>query len=196
MSLYDLALEFATQKHKGQVRQSGEPVINHPVGVANILKGSGYGEDYQVVGLFHDLIEDTDTTKEELLEFLIPLTPLAYDIVDGVVSLTKTDDMTLEESLQNAKVNKYGKVIKGADRLQNALTTYLDKNSQEFISGFLYKTFVYYLPILVEVENIYIQPLIQEMRRLYNGLIPKAKEWEDSKLAENNINANDVLYGV
>ena len=187
--LYEKVLKFVEEKHKGQVRRSGEPVINHPIGVANILKEAGYNEDFQMVGLMHDLIEDTDTTINELLE----LTKRS-DLVRGVVSLTKTDDMTLEESIEDAKMDYFGRVIKGADRYQNALTTYTDKNTQEFISGFIVKTMVYYMPALIEVKNPFIKPLMKEIKRLYNEMCEEALTWVNNKLAEKNIdiNHNDV----
>ena len=172
MKLYEKVLTFVKEKHAGQFRRSGEPVINHPIGVANLLKEKGYGLDYQIVGV----------TAKELLE----LTG-SQEIVDGVLSLTKTDDMSLEESIENAKKNPYGRVIKGSDRLHNAKTTYKDKNTQEFISGFIFKSMVYYVPALKEVENEYLDELMQELHRLYLEMIPEAVDWVDKKLDEKNI---------
>lgn len=182
MKLYEKVLTFVKEKHTGQFRRSGEPVINHPIGVANLLKEKGYGLDYQIVGLLHDTIEDAGVTAKELLE----LTG-SQEIVDGVLSLTKTDDMSLEESIENAKKNPYGRVIKGSDRLHNAKTTYKDKNTQEFISGFIFKSMVYYVPALKEVENEYLDELMQELHRLYLEMIPEAVDWVDKKLDEKNI---------
>lgn len=179
---YEKVLKYVTEKHKNQVRRSGEPVINHPIGVAKLLADKGFGIDYQIVGLLHDVLEDTDATTEDLLNLTN-----SQEIVDGVISLTKTDDMSLEESIENAKRNKYGKVIKGADRLQNAMTTYGDRNSQEFISGFIYKSMVFYVPALEDTRNIYLDDLLAELNRLYSEMIPVAKEWVDKKLDENNV---------
>ena len=181
--LYDNVLEFVKNKHKGQIRRSGEPVINHPIGVANILKESGYGLDYQIIALLHDTLEDTDTSIDELLK----LTNNKV-IVSAVISLTKFNDMSLEESIINAKNNIYGRVIKGADRLQNAMTTYSDKNSQEFISGFIVKTIKYYIPALLEIENIYTNRILNECFRLYDCLCDEAKEWVSEQLME------DICY--
>ena len=63
---YKKALEFAALKHSGQYRKGGQPYITHPIAVSEILKEQGFGIDYQIAGLFHDLLEDTDATEAEL----------------------------------------------------------------------------------------------------------------------------------
>ena len=186
-NIYDKVLDFAKRKHANQIRRSGEPVINHPIGVANILKEAGFSEKFQIIALLHDTLEDTDTTVDELF-----VLTKDNEIVNAVISLTKTNEMSLEESIENAKNNRFGKIIKGADRLQNAMTTYGDKNSQEFISGFIYKSIVYYLPALKEVNNPFLPALIKELKRLNNELIPVAEEWLIKELKKQNINLKEI----
>ena len=60
-------IEYMKQKHEGQLRKQGTPYFMHPLEVSNILKTKGFDENYQIAGLFHDLLEDTDTTYEEIL---------------------------------------------------------------------------------------------------------------------------------
>ncbi|MDO4271756.1 MAG: RelA/SpoT family protein [Candidatus Saccharibacteria bacterium] len=55
------ALDFATAKHKGQKRLSGEDYIIHPLAVATILLQWDMDRDTVVAGLLHDVAEDTDT---------------------------------------------------------------------------------------------------------------------------------------
>jgi len=53
------ALDVARIVHDGAVRKGTEiPYIQHPVAVAQILEGHGYGEDLVVAGLLHDTVED------------------------------------------------------------------------------------------------------------------------------------------
>ena len=61
-------LDFATKKHEGQRRVSGEPYITHPIAVANILLDLGMDYSSVCAALLHDVLEDTDTTEEELRE--------------------------------------------------------------------------------------------------------------------------------
>lgn len=60
------ALEYATGKHAGVVRLSGEPYIIHPIYVATLLLEWGMDRDTVIAGLLHDVVEDTDTTAEEV----------------------------------------------------------------------------------------------------------------------------------
>ncbi|NJN31597.1 MAG: bifunctional (p)ppGpp synthetase/guanosine-3',5'-bis(diphosphate) 3'-pyrophosphohydrolase [Synechococcales cyanobacterium RM1_1_8] len=60
------ALQFAYCLHAGQMRQSGEPYICHPIEVANILYELGSGDAVIAAGLLHDVVEDTEISPEEI----------------------------------------------------------------------------------------------------------------------------------
>lgn len=60
------ALQFAYCLHQGQLRQSGEPYIAHPIAVADILYELGSGDEVIAAGLLHDVVEDTDVSPEEI----------------------------------------------------------------------------------------------------------------------------------
>jgi guanosine-3',5'-bis(diphosphate) 3'-pyrophosphohydrolase len=64
------AASFAAKQHKNQKRKGadGEPYINHPLEVANLLANVGKVEDMDVLiaALLHDTIEDTETTEEKI----------------------------------------------------------------------------------------------------------------------------------
>ncbi len=65
----DEAILFATEKHSGQLRKgTNTPYIVHPLETMAILNSMGAGVDLLVAGLFHDLIEDTDTSIIEIEE--------------------------------------------------------------------------------------------------------------------------------
>ncbi len=61
-----LAIDFASDKHKGQKRKSGEPYIIHPIAVAGILVEWGMDIDTVIAGVLHDTLEDTATTFDEI----------------------------------------------------------------------------------------------------------------------------------
>ncbi len=59
---------FAKEKHEGQLRQSGEPYIIHPILVATNLARLSMDSHAMAAALLHDTLEDTDATYEELEE--------------------------------------------------------------------------------------------------------------------------------
>ncbi len=78
------AFQFALSAHKGQVRVSGEPQINHCLSVAIILAELRAQTAVIVAGLLHDTIEDTSTTLDDIKnEFGEEVAKL----VDGVTKL-------------------------------------------------------------------------------------------------------------
>lgn len=60
------AFEFASKKHAGQTRDSGEEYITHPYAVAKILMSMRADVDSVISGLLHDCLEDTDCTEAEI----------------------------------------------------------------------------------------------------------------------------------
>lgn len=105
------ALAFAAKKHEGQTRKDGTRYIYHPIAVAEYLKNHGFGINYQIAGLFHDLLEDTDATEDEILALS------NEDVLVAVKLLTKGEDMAsyIEEILENP----IAKEVKNADRIHN-----------------------------------------------------------------------------
>ncbi|USD65164.1 bifunctional GTP diphosphokinase/guanosine-3',5'-bis pyrophosphate 3'-pyrophosphohydrolase [Vibrio sp. SCSIO 43136] len=100
-SLKDVAQEYLTEPqiealrqsyvvardaHEGQTRSTGEPYIIHPVAVARILAEMRLDQETLMAALLHDVIEDTETTKEEL-EAQFGST--VAELVDGVSKLDK-----------------------------------------------------------------------------------------------------------
>ncbi|QBD81152.1 bifunctional (p)ppGpp synthetase/guanosine-3',5'-bis(diphosphate) 3'-pyrophosphohydrolase [Ktedonosporobacter rubrisoli] len=75
------AYDLANQAHKGAVRRSGEPYIQHPLEVALLLAGMRIDADGIMAALLHDVVEDTDYSLEDLSE---QFGPGVANIVDGV----------------------------------------------------------------------------------------------------------------
>jgi hypothetical protein len=62
------ALEFASERHRGQLRDTdGAPFILHPLEVAHLLRGRGYPDHVVAAGVLHDIIEDTGVAYDELV---------------------------------------------------------------------------------------------------------------------------------
>lgn len=83
-------------KFAGRNRCNGDPMVIHSIGIAELLTEKGFGNDYLIVALLHDVLEDTNATVEEIRQELPFVTE---EMIQGVISLTKTDDMSLEGQL-------------------------------------------------------------------------------------------------
>jgi GTP diphosphokinase / guanosine-3',5'-bis(diphosphate) 3'-diphosphatase len=77
---------IARDAHEGQTRSSGEPYIIHPVAVARILAEMRLDLETLQAALLHDVIEDTEVTKEELET---KFGTAVAELVDGVSKLDK-----------------------------------------------------------------------------------------------------------
>lgn len=142
--LFAKALILATEKHVNQIRRDGSPYIYHPIAVANILRDAGYGLEYQIVALLHDVLEDTDTTEEELLCF-------GPAVVEAVKLLTRDTDNE-EEYVARILKNRLAAVVKNADKINNLhdallIDGYGNKRTPEsikFATKYIKKTKRYY----------------------------------------------------
>ncbi|MDB5744257.1 MAG: (p)ppGpp synthetase SpoT/RelA, partial [Polaromonas sp.] len=89
------AYRFADEAHLGQLRNSGEPYITHPIAVAQQCAEWKLDAQALMAALLHDAIEDCNVTKPELIErFGAPVA----ELVDGLTKLEKLEFNTREEN--------------------------------------------------------------------------------------------------
>ncbi len=121
------ALEFSKAAHAGQIRQSGDPFVSHPIAVARILTNLHLDVQAIVAAVLHDVVEDTPITADEIAaKFGEPV----GELVDG---LSKLDRLQFE-TREDAQAENFRKMllamardvrvilIKLADRLHNMRT--------------------------------------------------------------------------
>ncbi|MCQ2506602.1 MAG: bifunctional (p)ppGpp synthetase/guanosine-3',5'-bis(diphosphate) 3'-pyrophosphohydrolase [Lachnospiraceae bacterium] len=137
LAVIDKAYQLAKERHKDQKRKSGEPYIIHPICVAIVLAELEMDTDTIVSGILHDIVEDTDTSLEEVeAEFGSEVALL----VDGVTKLTQInlnhDKMEIQaENLRKMFVAMAKDIrviiIKLADRLHNLRTLQYQKPQKQ-----------------------------------------------------------------
>jgi guanosine-3',5'-bis(diphosphate) 3'-pyrophosphohydrolase len=122
LRLVSEAAELAARRHNGMARKGrgNEPYINHLAEVANLLALATDGADAELVaaGWLHDTIEDTETTRQELVE------KFSERVASLVVEVT--DDMSLDKPVRRQKQvedaphkSQGAKLIKIADKISN-----------------------------------------------------------------------------
>jgi GTP pyrophosphokinase len=121
------AYHYAHQAHEGQMRQSGEPYIIHPIAVATELADLGLDTPTLVAALLHDVVEDTPATRPEIADWF------GDDVAALVDGVTKLDRLHVD-SKQQQQAETFRKMIlamaedirvlliKLADRLHNMTT--------------------------------------------------------------------------
>ena len=121
------AYDYASYLHNGQVRQSGDPFISHPLYVAYILSEMHADSDTVCAGLLHDTLEDTNIKKEDIAH---DFNQNVANLVDGVTKLAKMNfSSKQDQNYANTRKIITGItddvriiIIKLADRLHNMRT--------------------------------------------------------------------------
>ncbi|HKY34141.1 MAG TPA: bifunctional (p)ppGpp synthetase/guanosine-3',5'-bis(diphosphate) 3'-pyrophosphohydrolase [Candidatus Polarisedimenticolia bacterium] len=203
---------FSAMEHRGQVRLSGEPYLTHPLEVAYILADLNLDVTSVAVGLLHDVIEDTLTTREVIEEYF------GREIAGLVEALSKISRIPFtseaEKQAENFRKMLLAMVsdvrvilVKLADRLHNMRT--LDALPQDKRERIARETLEIYAPlanrlgmgqIKQELEDLAMSHLdpdgyarlikaLEEKRRLSEGFIAETKGILEGRLAEQGIPA-------
>ena len=85
-TLIDESYQYASQKHLGQRRLTGEEYIEHPLNVAYILAEIEADAPTICAALLHDVVEDCNVTNEEMI---LKFGPEIANLVDGVTKINK-----------------------------------------------------------------------------------------------------------
>jgi|TARA_B110000116_G_scaffold48312_1_gene40281 (p)ppGpp synthase/HD superfamily hydrolase len=105
------AIEIAVQAHKGASDKGGTPYILHSLAVMHNLDT----DDERIVGVLHDVVEDTEWTFEKLLDEGFSVT-----VVNALRSVTKqVGGEDYFDFVQRAKQNPLGRKVKIADIRHN-----------------------------------------------------------------------------
>ena len=111
MSTLERAIQIATEAHKGQFDKAGREYIGHPIRVMEM----GKTEDEKIVGVLHDVIEDTDWTFERL-----EAEGFSQEVINALRCVTKTsENENYDEFIDRVKKNPLAAAVKINDLTDN-----------------------------------------------------------------------------
>ena len=195
--LLQKAYIFSAREHRGQVRSSGEPYLIHPLNVAYILTDMRLDETSIAVGLLHDVLEDTLTTKETLQQHF---GDDVAELVDGVTKISRYNFVSKEEQQAEtfrkmllAMVSDLRVVlIKLADRLHNMRT--LQHLPEEKRVAVAKETMEIYAPIANRLGMGRIKSELEDLSFRY--LHPREFEDLNRAVSEKLAVSAEVVEGV
>lgn len=111
MSTLERAIEIAVEAHKGQYDKAGNDYIGHPIRVMDM----GRTEDEKIVGILHDVVEDTGWTFEQLAE-----EGFSQEIITALRCITKlSENENYDDFIDRVKKNPLATAVKINDLSDN-----------------------------------------------------------------------------
>lgn len=107
--MYQQALKYIAEKHKGQTRLNGNPYIIHPIRVSQEVSG----DVAKTCALLHDTVEDTDATLQEIEDMF------GNEVSVAVEALTHRKGESYEDYIKRVKQNPIATAVKIADISDN-----------------------------------------------------------------------------
>lgn len=166
-ALIQKAYIFSKNGHGNQKRHSGDPYFSHPLAVAEILAELKLDEASIITALFHDLVEDTEITLEEIEKLF---GEQVAKLVDGVTKLNKIENIEVSQSVaenfrkltlamsQDIRVL----LIKLADRLHNMRTLFYVPSKEKKIKK-AKESLDIYAPLAARIGLNKIKDELQEL---------------------------------
>ncbi|MFP6624372.1 MAG: bifunctional (p)ppGpp synthetase/guanosine-3',5'-bis(diphosphate) 3'-pyrophosphohydrolase [Myxococcota bacterium] len=197
LELLQRAYVFSAKVHEGQERLSGEPYLVHPLEVAGILVQMRVDDVTVVAGLLHDTLEDTLTTREELVRLFGD--QVAF-LVEGLTKIARIEFT----SARHRQAENFRKMllamsedirillIKLADRLHNMRTLdFMDEDSARRIAQ---ETMDIYVPL---AHRLGIHWMKQDLEALaFRILHPHVVEEFEKQLAGNRAEREKYMEEV
>lgn len=212
-ALLNKAYVFSVKAHGQQKRHSGDPYYAHPIEVAGILAGLHLDAASICTALLHDVLEDTDTSYDDLAR---EFSPEIAELVNGVTKLGQVEMSSPDASRERAQAENLQKfvlamskdvrvlLVKLCDRLHNMRTLHHHpkQESRERISK---ETLEIYAPL---ARRIGMDKICSELEDLsfryinsaaFESINRRLENWRDTQgeaISEIFIALKGVLDGV
>ena len=112
------AIKLMFEKHKDQVDKSGMPYVFHPFHLAEQMDD----EETTITALLHDIVEDTDTTFDDLRELVF-----SDNVINALKLMTHDKNIDYFEYVKNISKNPIARKVKIKDLEHNMDTSRLDE---------------------------------------------------------------------
>lgn len=195
VEIIEQAYRFAKAAHKGVRRRSGEPYILHPIAVAKIVISElGLGSTSICAALLHDVVEDTEFTREDIE---INFGPKIASIVEGLTKISGGifgDKASLQaENFRKLLLSMSTDIrvilIKMADRLHNMRTLGSMRPEKQYkIAG---ETLYVYAPLAHRLGLFKIKTELEDLAFHYEH--PQKYAQIMSKLSESEAHRHEVV---
>jgi GTP pyrophosphokinase len=193
----EAAYEVASGAHEGQIRQTGDAYVTHPLIVAEILANFEQDSDTIIAALLHDVVEDTEVTLKGLEK---QFGPGVARLIDGVTKLDRIKFSSRKEQ-QAATIRKMAiaiaknrdvLLIKLVDRLHNIRT--IDPLPAEKQQRVAAETLEIYAPL---AHRYGVQEIKHEMEdRCFSLLYPKRAAELEELVRRRSPERNTILEKV
>ena len=171
MSTLERAIEIAREAHRGQVDKAGEEYIGHPLRVME----AGRTLEEKIVGVLHDVVEDSEEWSFERLE----QEGFAPEIIEALRCVTKLSaDEPYDKFIARVKKNRLAVAVK-----LNDLSDNMDIRRLPYLSDKDVKRLKRYLKAYKQLMGVPTYS-VEACRREYPNAYDPWTEEDDAKLAE------------
>ena len=194
------AYEFAKKKHEGAYRNTGEPYIQHPLEVAFILARLRVDPVTIASGFLHDVVEDTDTSIEDIGKLFGKEVQLIVDSLTKIQRLKLSHQDRINLTAEDHKKIFLGMskdirviLIKLADRLHNMRT--LNGLSSERVQKLSKETLEVFIPIAHRLGIASIQSELEDLslKHLQPEVYNTIKKLLDSRMKNRKRSMNVLM---
>ena len=194
LSVLERAYKYAQDAHSGQLRESGEDYISHPIEVALILTDIQMDIETLTATLLHDVVEDTSVSIEEIAQ---NFSPRVAQLVDGVTKLSRLDFKNKQEQQAESLRKMFLAMaedlrvilIKLADRLHNMRTLKFRPQVKQKVTA--KETLDIYAPLAHRLGISRIQWELEDLAFRY--LEPEAYKDIAAKVAAKRIDREAII---
>lgn len=192
------AYKLAYEKHLGQKRLSGEDYIIHPLSTANILLDLKMDVSTICAALMHDILEDTDTTEDEILK---NFNPTILKLIKGVtkISTMRSSAQFISKGYEDLRRFIFSVIddlrvliIKLADRLHNMRTLQYQPPAKQY--EIAQNTLELYAPLAARLGIEWIKDELEDLSLYY--LDYKAYQYIKSVLASKKEDRQKYIENI